>query len=380
MSTACRIAGPIRLTRGDSITLGRTVSFPWPPELTDDPSESAVWLTTTSCSTTRESRAIMPVCSSSPVSQTLIEDIGSSNGTFLNSADRRVTGPTRINESDTLYFGTLAMPAARLLSAPVNAETPAPSQFPSTLNVETTSAQNAASAGVLAELHSNRWYLAWIGQVLIFAVVIVLTVHRPRGAAAANANAPGVAATAFGLALAAIWLGCSLAILESAAGHPVVARRQTPRWPGSCSVPRCARALLTIVYWGSGLKGPWLAMWGMLTMSSLVGLCSGLVIAVILRNWAAAASVLLLGFVVMIAFGGWLRPLPAMTSPLRLVAAAMPSRWTFEGLLLLETDQHRAPAFAESSGDQDHDLAEPFFPAGSNEWAPRPTRSPWPQC
>ena len=36
-----------------------------------------------------------------------IEDRGSSNGTFLNSADRRVTGPTTITEADTIYFGTL---------------------------------------------------------------------------------------------------------------------------------------------------------------------------------------------------------------------------------------------------------------------------------
>ena len=88
-----RIAGPIRLTTGDSITLGRTVPFPWPPELTtsirigrladndivlDDPRVSG-----------HHARLIVVAGF-----QTSIEDIGSSNGTFLNSPDRRVTSPT----------------------------------------------------------------------------------------------------------------------------------------------------------------------------------------------------------------------------------------------------------------------------------------------
>ena len=46
-----------------------------------------------------------------------MEDIGSSNGTFLNSVDRRIDRPDIINESDTLYFGTLAVPVARLLAS-----------------------------------------------------------------------------------------------------------------------------------------------------------------------------------------------------------------------------------------------------------------------
>ena len=87
-----RIAGPTRLTTGDSITLGRTVPFPWPPELTtsirigrladndivlDDPRVSG-----------HHARLIVVAGF-----QTLIEDIGSSNGTFLNSADRRSDKP-----------------------------------------------------------------------------------------------------------------------------------------------------------------------------------------------------------------------------------------------------------------------------------------------
>ena len=107
--------------------------------------------------------------------------------------------------------------------------------------------------------------------------------------------------------------------------------------------------LLAIVYWGSGLKGPWLAMWGVLVMTSLVGLFLGLAVSTPVRNWAAAASVLLICFVAMIAFGGWIRPLPKMSPPVQLVAEAMPSRWAFEGLFLLETGSTSSARDSEES-------------------------------
>ena len=49
-------------------------------------------------------------------SEALIEDLGSSNGTFLNSVDLRVTRLTRLSISDTVYFGSLAVPASQLLA------------------------------------------------------------------------------------------------------------------------------------------------------------------------------------------------------------------------------------------------------------------------
>ena len=103
-----------RVTPGDEITLGRTVAMPWPPGVMrsisigrlpdndvvfDDPRVSG-----------HHARLIVALgC------ETLIEDLGSSNGTFLNSADRRVTKPIPLTATDILYFGTLSVPAARLL-------------------------------------------------------------------------------------------------------------------------------------------------------------------------------------------------------------------------------------------------------------------------
>ena len=74
----------------------------------------------------------------------------------------------------------------------------------------------------------------------------------------------------------------------------------------------------------------------------------------------------------MIAFGGWIWPLPKMSPPVQLVAEAMPSRWAFEGLILLETDQDQAPVNSkESDAGPNHDFAEEFFPADSERMGVR---------
>ncbi len=62
-----------------------------------------------------------------------------------------------------------------------------------------------------------------------------------------------------------------------------------------------------------------------------------------IRNPAIAVGVLLLVFVPMIALGGWIRPLHAMSPAVRPMAAVMPSRWAFEGLLLLESERRPSP-------------------------------------
>ena len=174
-----RIAGPIRLTTGDSITLGRTVPFPWPPELTtsirigrladndivlDDPRVSG-----------HHARLIVVAGF-----QTLIEDIGSSNGTFLNSADRRVTSPTPITGSDTLYFGTLAVPAARLLAG-VRKPEPAASVPPTPAALTEHRDARIATLPATATWEEHRWLLAWLAQAPVFAVLIVLIFGRPDG-------------------------------------------------------------------------------------------------------------------------------------------------------------------------------------------------------
>ena len=111
-------------------------------------------------------------------------------------------------------------------------------------------------------------------------------------------------------------------------------------------------------------------MWGMLAMGSLVGLFLGFAVAALVRSWVASASALMVCCVAMIAFSGWLWPLSNMARPVQLIAAAMPSRWAFEGLLLLEVDARPGTSIPDGSRDQEHDLAEEFFPADSARMGP----------
>jgi len=313
----------------------------------------------------------------------LIEDLGSSNGTFLNSAERRVTRATPLAETDSVYFGTYAVPAARLLASLTEPAAAAP--VPSSPTVSPGPRPEAASVGpAIASLEGNRWTLALLAQAPILAVLIV-SLFGWQTAAAVTASSwesigHGIAATTFALAVAAVWLGCSLAVGEFAAGR--APGHQASADPaksfvsfGSRLVVLCTlecAILLAIVYWGSGLKGPWLAMCGMLVMASLVGLLFTIAVSTLLQNRATTAAVLLACLVPMVALGGCFWRLPGMSAPVRLAAAAMPSRWAFEGLFLLETAQHRAPVTPEGTRTaQNHDLVEGFFPADSERMGPR---------
>jgi hypothetical protein len=107
-----------------------------------------------------------------------------------------------------------------------------------------------------------------------------------------------------------------------------------------------------------------------MVLASLVGLFLGLVVNSLSRNWTATPLVLLLCFAPMIALGGRLWPLPELSLPLRLAAAAMPSRWAFEGLLLMEADANLpVPAIGGPPGPT-IDFAETYFPAGTERMGP----------
>ena len=124
--------------------------------------------------------------------------------------------------------------------------------------------------------------------------------------------------------------------------------------------------MLMIVYAGSGLQGPWLAMCVVMVAASLAGLFFGLSVAGLVRNPGVAAAVVLACLLVMTILGGRIWPLPQMFPPLRQLAQFMPSRWAFEGLLLLEADQRSGPAAAaKTDAAPNHDPVEDLFPADS---------------
>jgi hypothetical protein len=132
----------------------------------------------------------------------------------------------------------------------------------------------------------------------------------------------------------------------------------------------CA-VMFGIAYFGSGLKGSRLSMFGVLVLASMVGLLLGLVVFTLLRPPAMAAIVLLACFLAMAALSGGIRPMPAPSPIVRTAAAAMPSRWAFEGLLLLESEQRPAPIEPDQpEPGPERDLAEDYFPAATERMGP----------
>lgn len=379
-----QLVSPRRVARGDAITLGLTVPLPWPKPASspdariigigrdadneivlDDPRVSG-----------HHARLLLRW--GSPVA---IEDAGSSNGTCVNSVEQRADRPIVLKETDTIYFGTLAVPAAHLLMRAVQLTRPAVSPAPP--SPRPTAAEPSIvepTRSRLAPIRAELWLLAALAQAPILAVVIVVLFGRQASALVTPDSLPsvgqGIASTTFSLALAAIWLGGSLAVADLATGRSP--RRQADGDPATFLVSLAARfgllfslaavgcaVLLLFVYWGNGLEGTWLALWSILVMAAAVGLFLGLVVNALVPKWPVAAGVSLVCFLPMVTLGGALWPLPELAAPLRLAAAAMPSRWAFEAMLLLETE-----ARGQTTAISD-DLTVGLFPTDSTRMGPQ---------
>lgn len=223
-------------------------------------------------------------------------------------------------------------------------------------------------------------------QAPIIAIAIVLFSGRQAAAPITAASWPAVvesiAATTFALALAAVWLGGSLAVWTSFVAG-VLRGRVHSLQAGTLTDPVLKLALLgvlcavqcavlqTIVYWGSGLSGPWLSMLGVLLLTALVGLSLGLFVFSLNPAPKRAVAVLIAAFAAMTVLGGKFGALAA-SHPGAWIAAATPSRWAFEGLLLLENERHAAVTLPDEAGsDRADDLAEDFFPIETARMGPR---------
>ncbi len=233
---------------------------------------------------------------------------------------------------------------------------------------------------------ANRWLLAGLVQAPILAFLIVAISGRQAAAAVTETNGASVAqsltATIFATAVAAGWLGCSFAVAELA----------SRAWPGrrpeasveailislgsrlAVLLSACALGcalLLAVVYYGAGLKGPWLPMWAAMVIASAVCLMLGLLLSTVVKGWQGVAPALLGCFVVLTALGGWFWPLARSGPPVNWAMNAVPTRWAFEGLLLLESPHHSSPATFDKPVDTSaRDLAEDYFPAESERMGP----------
>lgn len=240
----------------------------------------------------------------------------------------------------------------------------------------------------------DAWNTAILAaQAPVIAMLIVLVFGRQASGDSSNPKhwnetASGVASTTFILGLAALWFGCSNAVREIVGEWPVYRRERMVNLRlgpyiasklgvlGGLCLFQCV-ALLAIVRYGAGLVGQWPAMLGILVLSAAVGLALGLAISAVARTSEAAIALLPLVILPLIIFGGVMQPLHKIHPALRVACDAFPSRWAFEGLMVLESDGRPAapapegPAQPPPPGDAPPDMADAYFPARDDRMGPR---------
>ena len=241
----------------------------------------------------------------------------------------------------------------------------------------------------------DTWNTALLmAQAPIIAILIALVFGKQVSQQVDPSTWPEVAhataTTVFLLALSALWFGCSNSAREIV-GEWAIYRRERmvnlriSSYVGSkflVLVGQCliqCLVLLGIVYWGSGLHGSWWGMFFILLLASAVGVGIGLCISALARTSEMAIALLPIVILPMVILGGVLQPVHKMNTVAKWLSIVAPSRWAFEGLLVLEAGQRPSgamPAGPTPGGGVDkpaaktpsverrpeEDMAEKFFP------------------
>jgi len=386
-----RVTGKVHVSKSDSVTLGVTTPMPWPSDSADNHAVVLQLPSVVPEDEPVEARPLLfqgmsmvigrasdcdrvldlPMISSHHArlsyrqNQIIVEDLGSANGTFVNG--QRVVGTVTVKAGDRISLGSYTL-VLSVESAAVSSETAnavhspmAPIVFEHEPAIRPTRATPPA-----------RRLAALLAQTPIVAVLIVMAVKVDSSATRA------VASGLFGLALAAVWFGLSNSVFS----HLVDVKRLReglsiggaaslgPRLAvlGGLCVGQCVSTWVMIVY-VAGLNAPWLPALALLALASAVGLAMGLLIVAMTSRPVVAWASLAMAMLILWVFGGGSQVTPRSYSWSRTVSYVLPSRWAFEGLLLLESERHELPKITEAPPI--HDLAEDFFPSESERMGVR---------
>ena len=204
--------------------------------------------------------------------------------------------------------------------------------------------------------------VVWLVQAPVFAFLIVALFGRQLAGPTWATVENGIASTTFGLAIAAIWLGCSLAVADTI--EPLPAPRpgldpiklfvpfgvRVAKLLSLCVIG--VRVLFAMIYLGSRMRGSWLSMYLVVLITSSIGLFLGMVVAALTPEAGNRG----LGLADCLHRHGCARrtvlAIAAEEFPFRIAAAATPTRWAFEGLLLLESAKHHPAVIPAETGDR----------------------------
>ncbi|MEN3331206.1 MAG: hypothetical protein V7641_571 [Blastocatellia bacterium] len=188
--------------------------------------------------------------------------------------------------------------------------------------------------------------------------LVVFTLGKKAGTEAISAIAPEpflkTTYTIFFVIVSAIFLGCWNALREIVSEWAIYHRERMVNLKipsyiaskftvlgGLLGLVQCP-ILLAIVYFGSGLKGPFLLMLGVMILTGLVALAIGLIISSLVRTSEAATTVAILIMILMILMAGAIVQAHLKGEDARPITFIVASRWGFEALLLLESDARGA--------------------------------------
>jgi len=189
-------------------------------------------------------------------------------------------------------------------------------------------------------------------QAPLFALLIAIVFHSLKPANGFQELATKLAGAHFLMVVAAIWFGCNNAARDIVGEWTVYKRERmvTLKLPSyvfsklavlfALCVFQCV-CLLTIVYLVVGLKSNYLFDLLVLVVSAMVGVGLGLCISALSRTTESAIALLPVALLPVIALGGGVRATYKFDPMVRMIAAAVPSRWAFEANMLHEAGPNK---------------------------------------
>jgi len=286
----------------------------------------------------------------------LLEDLGSSNGTFVNG--QRINEPTEVHAGDLISLG---VDSFRLTTGPAT--------VPGTQRLDATKLRPASrpTPTIAVQLDPKSSHSDGLGRALLLLGLLLqapLLTLLIGGISGSN-----VASHLFFLSLLALWLGLSTSVFGlriDPTGPPSTpgSRSWMMRWLILAGLTVVEVVLAEVIAFPmASLKVSGFAALGFLVLAAGVGFLIGLLMVVLAPRPMVAWSALALGLVALGLFGGGPWSLPRSSPVVKLASNLTPSRWAFEGLLISEAEAR--------DRSEPVDLAEAYFPRRTDRMGPK---------
>jgi ABC-type multidrug transport system ATPase subunit/pSer/pThr/pTyr-binding forkhead associated (FHA) protein len=217
-----------------------------------------------------------------------------------------------------------------------------------------------------------------LAQAPAFAILLVLVFGKSLNQDTTPENwmnmSGWVVKVIFQMTLAAIWFGCSNSIRDIVGEWAVYKRERMVNLKlipyvaskfavlGALCIIQCV-VLLGVVHFGCGLKGNVILTFLLMMLAAMVGVALGLLISAAAKTTEIAIGLLPLVQLTMVVLGGGMQEIHDMPHLMRWAAQVMPSRWAFEGALLMEVeDRPKIYGFPGRARGEECDMAERPFP------------------